>query len=116
MNINDRYPKLFLGNRRSGKTTQLIKRAAETGYPILAANDAMGSFILLEARQTGYENIRIVSVNQLLNNRRDIGKVIIDESQSILEQLLHVSIDSMSVTTYDATELKSLKDGGFGDG
>lgn len=45
----------IIGERRSGKTTELIRKSAETGAYILVANKSTASLIFKQAKMNGYD-------------------------------------------------------------
>lgn len=109
--LRDRYPDVLAGPRRSGKTTKLLLRANETGIPILVHNEAMKRHIRWTAKQMDLKNVKVITLHDLKCNK--VERVIVDEFQSLLEQMLRTRIDTMSVSTYELVELHEIPLGPF---
>ena len=104
------YPTVYAGGRRSGKTTQLLKKAAISGVPVLTPNIHMKSYLQGVAKSLGLESVNVITVEEL-NKVRSLGlstpkKVVIDEAQLMLETLLRVKVDEMTVTTYTLSDME----------
>lgn len=113
MSVDDDYkkmfPKLFFGARKSGKTMALLKLANETGVPILAPTQMVKSYLLDEAKRLGHENVKVVTFHNLKRDGVNVDRVIVDNAEMILRDLLRVKVEAMSITTYDAIDLGSTK-------
>lgn len=96
------FPKVYIGSRKSGKTTALLQRAEATKTPILAHNENMRAYLKHEAKRMGFESVQILTISDLQKDgRQKPEKVIIDEVQMMLERLLGTRVDSFSATSYD---------------
>lgn len=87
----------IVGDRRTGKTTALIKMSAETGIPIFAPTFGMARCIERQAESMGVsmpkpEVLKKDSPNVFLYGR----KVMIDEAQMILRH--HFGIEAVCAT------------------
>ncbi|MBU7320287.1 hypothetical protein [Paenibacillus oleatilyticus] len=103
MDPKDFYPAVYAGERNSGKTTRVLERADATSIPILTRDNNMKRFLEGVAKRLKFSNVKVITPNEL--KRMDIKRVIVEEAQTMLEYLLGLGIDSMSVTTYDLVEL-----------
>ncbi|WP_212942476.1 hypothetical protein [Paenibacillus antibioticophila] len=111
------FPKVFVGSRKSGKTTALLQRAEETKIPILTHDENMKSYLKSEAKRRGHENVKVLTVNDLhKDGRRKPEKVIVDEAQLMLERLLGTRMDCFSATSYDIVTSDTLDFQGGDDG
>lgn len=108
MDNKEFFPTVYVGERKSGKTTRLLEEASKTGIPILTHNIMMKRYLEGTAKQFGFTNVTVITPDALEHGRYE--KVIIDEAQLMLERLLRVKIASMSVTTYDLVDLGQEKD------
>ena len=100
----------IIGERRSGKTTELIKRSAETGAYILVANKHMASLVSTQAKMNGYAIPYPITIDDMIsvNISSDIRSkgVLIDELDMVLPGLCDdVPIHAVSITKRD---IKSL--------
>ena len=100
----------IIGERRSGKTTELIKRSAETGTYILVANKHMASLVSTQAQMNGYAIPYPITINEVLSGNtssavRSKG-VLIDELDMVLSGLCDgVPIRDVTITKQ---KIKSL--------
>lgn len=98
------------GKRLCGKTTRLIKKSFETQYPILCPHKDMAVVVYEQARGMGLDIPHPITTEDLKHRSRKGGKferVIIEEVQSLLRELLNVEVVAMS-TSYKLNELDSL--------
>jgi hypothetical protein len=75
--------------RGFGKTSDLIRLAAENNIPILTATNS--EYILNLAKSKGY-NITVFTIHDLKTNKqrgRDIKEVYVDEVDAVLNMLLN---------------------------
>jgi predicted ATPase len=75
--------------RGLGKTSDLIRLAAENDIPILTATNS--EYILNIARNKGY-NITVFTINDLKSNKqrgRNIREMYVDEVDAVLNMLLN---------------------------
>lgn len=88
---------IVIGGRRTGRTTRMIKKAAENNIYIVVANQARAYTIAEMARRMGLSIPFPVTVWELqqknLIGRRDIREVYVDDADAVLEQFVgtHVS-------------------------
>ncbi|MGK5510486.1 hypothetical protein [Brevibacillus formosus] len=108
MDNKEFFPTVYVGERKSGKTTRILEEASKTGLPILASNIMMKRYLEGTAKQLGFTSVTVITLDDLKDRR--VNKVYIDEAQLMLEHLLKVSIASMSVTTYDLVDLGNEKE------
>lgn len=101
-----RFPSVYIGPRKSGRSTQLINLSAEKGIPILAHNSYMKSYLLGLAKDMG-KSIEIITLKDL-EDRSFRTDVIIDEVQLMLETIMRIKIRAVSVTTYDQHNLEHI--------
>ena len=106
MEYKDLFPDVYTGPRRSGKTTNLLVISNAKKVPILVHNQHMKHYLEESAKRWGLKNVRVITLHELSNEKVD--KVIVDEVQILLEHLLKVRIDSMSLTTYNQIELTEI--------
>lgn len=100
----------IIGERRSGKTTELIRRSAETGAYILVANKYTASLIFKQAKLNDYDipyPITIVDVLSRTINKSVRSKgILIDELDMILSGLFDgVPIHAATITKQKITSL-----------
>lgn len=91
--------------RRQGKTYDLILESARTGVPILTAYNS--KHIVDQARLIGAKILQPMTVKEykyfkdngsLLNSKNWKGKLLIDEVDGVLEQLLGVKVEKVTCT------------------
>lgn len=91
--------------RGQGKTYDLILESARTGIPILTAYDSR--HIVDQARFIGAKILQPMTVKEykyfkdngsLLNNKSWKGKLLIDEVDGVLEQLLGAKVEKVTCT------------------
>lgn len=93
----------IIGERRSGKTTELIKRSAETGAVILAPTRAQASCIYDLAKELGYGISGPITVSDLDNDDlcniiREKG-ILIDELDYTLVRLCkNIPVTAATIT------------------
>lgn len=98
----------IIGERRSGKTTELIERSIVTGAPILAPSRCACQYILTAAKELGYENlpkpITITNITKYNNNMRSIKDILehgilIDELDITLQNLFGgIEVKAVTIT------------------
>lgn len=98
---------IFLGRRGSGKTTELIKKSAETGIYILVLNETRRKYIFEKARGLGYDIPNPVTLDDYFRCKFrgsyiEQQGVLIDEVEDILKSIFkHIPIRGMTITTQD---------------
>lgn len=95
------------GGRMCGKTVALIKRASEENLYILCANKHMAKLIFNQAQDMGLD-IPFPITPDDLPIRGYMDKVLIDEVEQVLRQLIGKHIAGMS-TSYELKKLPSLR-------
>ena len=106
--------KIIVGGRRSGRTTELIKKSAETGIYILVSDHFRARAIVDQARNMGYLIPFPVTVHEYLNSRTHFaGSSILrdgmymDDVEDIIEAVfpnIHFEIVTCR-NDHDVTEL-----------
>lgn len=96
--------------RRSGKTTELIRRSAETGAYILVANKSTASLVFKQAKMNDYDIPYPITINEVLSCTIDrsvwLKGILIDELDMILSRLLvEVPIHAVTITQQKITSL-----------
>lgn len=98
--------------RNTGKTTELIKRSAETGAFIIMHTGAMARFIKNQARDMGYkipEPMGLIHFNSVMNDpkfreeREEIFEkgILVDEFQLMIDDLFGgVPVHAVTITDY----------------
>ena len=100
----------IIGERQSGKTTELIRRSAETGAYILVANKSTASLIFKQAKMNDYNIPYPITIDDMLSctvNKFVWSKgVLIDELDMILSSLFNgVPIRAATITQQKITSL-----------
>lgn len=100
----------IIGERQSGKTTELIKRSAETGSYILVATKNMASIVSTQAKMDGYNIPYPITIDDMLacnisSTVRSKG-VLIDELDMVLSGLCDgIPIRAVTITKGDIKRL-----------
>ena len=89
--------------RGQGKTTELIKRSAETGTYIVVPNRSHALNIVGQAQEMGYDNIPFpITIEEVLRHGfrgTYIKKVLVDDVDLIIRYLLKsVECETMTLT------------------
>lgn len=100
----------IIGERQSGKTTELIRRSAETGAYILVANKSTASLIFKQAKMNGYDIPYPITIDDMLSctiNKSVWAKgILIDELDMLLSCLFDgVPIRAATITKQKITSL-----------
>lgn len=95
------------GERRCGKTTELIKRASEDNLYILCANRTMAKLIFEQAKDMKLDIPHPITIEDLPLRSPYVDKVLIDEVEMILQQLIGRPVESMS-TSYVMREMHPI--------
>lgn len=104
----DFHPDIYVGSRKSGKTTRLLLRAHETKIPILVQDKKMKRYLESVAKGIGLHSVKVITLKELEENKAK--KVILDEAQLMLEHFIRAKIDSMSITSYEIVQLEELQE------
>lgn len=107
MEENKRF-EVIGGRRVCGKTTQLIKRAHEEQLYILCSNKHMARIIFKQSQEMELNIPYPITVEELPLKSNFIDRILIDEVEMVLRQLIGVSIAAMS-TSYKLNEFESLR-------
>lgn len=102
---------LIVGSRRSGKTTELIKRAATDNLYILTGTTAQARYIFDQAKEMGYDIPFPVTWEDFQRTefrgssiKRD--GLLIDELEHVLCRVFkHIPIKGVTWTRYDIKDL-----------
>lgn len=97
------------GKRACGKTTQLIKRAHEEQLYILCPNETMARIIFNQSQDMGLNIPYPITIADLPLRSKYIDRVLIDEVEMVLQQLVGVKVEAMS-TSYKLNELESFRE------
>lgn len=105
--------RIIIGNRGSGKTTKLVKYAAENGVTILVHDWHMKEYVNHVAREMGTA-VLVMSIGEFksMPPSKRPSKVAIDEISLFMKSLLGADVDCITYDMTQKTELEWL-DGGF---
>lgn len=88
--------------RRSGKTTMLIHTAYATGTPIIVWGRERAESVLQQAKNMGFSDIDVFTVEEWANNRPHKDSALIDEGKGIIEaaliSMLHTNILAITLS------------------
>ena len=89
--------KIYDVQRGCGKTTKCILDSAETGYPIICANNTLKKYILSKAKELNKE-IKVYTCQEYLDSgywrgHRKPEKIIIDELPMVLNQIFDTEVE-----------------------
>lgn len=89
--------------RRKGKTTYLVYRSHVTQYPIVCADHTGVGVVKDIAERIGVSIPEPMTVQELFQNRSLLTskKVLIDEAPMVLQSLLGVNIDTITLSERD---------------
>ncbi|KKM04919.1 hypothetical protein LCGC14_1759430 [marine sediment metagenome] len=114
--------KIIYSPRRSGKTTEIIKRCAEQGGVILVPTRMMADMLIMMAADMGLEIPMPITAFDVKNDRhmaRNIEKLHIDNAELVLQAICRVPISTLSLTETkicascgEITEFVNYKDSG----
>lgn len=113
-----REPEFIYKKRNTGKTTELIKRSAETGAYIVVYTGYMANCIELQAKDMGYEIPKPIGLKHLTNlmnsdNKDDREKridilrkgILVDEFQLMIDDLFGgAPVHAVTITDYSESE------------
>lgn len=88
----------ILGERRSGKTTKLLKLAHENGYILVEPTFRMVEFTERLAKENGYDDVEILHARQF--NMRNPGLFMQDYNNHYLIDELDMCLNTMNVVGY----------------
>lgn len=89
--------------RGKGKTTYLVHRSHVTQYPIVCADYTGVGVVKDIAKRIGVSIPEPMTVQELFQNRSLLTskKVLIDEAPMVLQRLLEVNIDTITLSERD---------------
>jgi len=97
--------KLIFGNPGSGKTKALLALSEKNNVPILAESDARVQRLLVKASNYGFNIPTPVTANELNDS---IKAVYVDDVARLLETLLHINVECITVNRDDSLEIQDL--------
>lgn len=102
---------IIIGERGSGKTTELIKRSAETGSYILVATKMMAKCIHLSTLDMGYHILYPITIMEYLNSEFDKRiPILIDELDLVLGSIFNFfKVEAVTLTKRDYHDVKYLE-------
>ena len=91
---------IIIGERGSGKTTELIKRSAETGSYILTATKNMAKCIYLSALDMGHHIPYPITIKEYLSGGVDKrAPILIDELDLVLGSIFNLEkVEAVTLT------------------
>lgn len=88
--------------RRSGKTTMLIHTAYVTESPIIVWDTKRAESVSRQAKNMGFDNIEVFTIDEWVNRKPHIDSVLIDEGKEIIEaaliSMLHTRVSAITLT------------------
>lgn len=103
---------IIMGDRRSGRTTELIKRSAETGAIIVVRDNLRGRHVQDLANDLGYDIPKVLTVSDLKFPLPIYRKgLLVDDIDAIIAQLFHyypIEAVTMRETSWDITKLGGI--------
>lgn len=87
---------VFIGGRRTGKTTRLIMLSHDTGIPIYTRTEQMAAFVEHQARRMGVTIPKPICRTPKLTGLRP-SQVIVDEAGGVLEDVLGAKVVAASI-------------------
>lgn len=103
---------IIMGGRRSGRTTELIKRSAETGAIIVVRDNLRGRHVQDLAKELDYDIPQVLTVSDLkLLSSIDKKGLLVDDIDAIIAQLFHyypIEAVTMLETDWDITKLGGI--------
>lgn len=102
---------IIIGERGSGKTTELIKRSAETGSVIVTADRTMAHCIHGEAIRMGYNIVPPMTMTEYLKlGQFNRIPILIDEFDLVLRSIIDFKfVDAVTITKRDYQNITYLK-------
>ena len=98
MNTNNNA-NVIIQSRGTGKTTHAIIASSKTGATIITHNIIVAREVHKQAKYLGYDIPEPMSINQYLNIKiNKPEKIIIDELELVLRQMLDSKIELITIT------------------
>lgn len=93
--------KIISGERKSGKTIRLVVESSKSNIPIVVLNEPWKRMVLDTAKWLGVEIPDPITIYEIPKHPDRIRNgVLVDEGQIILQKLLGVPVQTMTVTEY----------------
>ena len=89
---------VIIQNRGTGKTTHAIITSSETGATIITHNMMIAKEVLKQAEYLGCNIPKPMSINQYLNTITKPEKIIIDELELVLGEVLNSKIELITIS------------------
>lgn len=102
---------IIIGERGSGKTTELIKRSAETGSCILVATKMMAACVYTDAVHGGYNIPYPITIMEYLNGEFDKRTpILIDELDLVLGSIFNFEkVEAVTLTKREYPNITYLE-------
>lgn len=102
---------IIIGERGSGKTTELIKRSAETGAYILVATKMMAACVYTDAVHGGYNIPYPITIMEYLNGEFDKRTpILIDELDLALGSIFNLEkVEAVTLTKREYPNITYLE-------
>ena len=102
---------IIIGERGSGKTTELIKRSAETGSYILVATKMMAACVYTDAVHGGYNIPYPITIMEYLNCEFDKRTpILIDELDLALGSIFNLEkVEAVTLTKREYPNITYLE-------
>ena len=98
MNTNNNV-NVIMQNRGTGKTTHAIITSSKTGATIITHQEIVAREVYNQAKHLGYDIPKPMSIHQYLNAKYGKPeKIIIDELEAVLSQVLDSKIELITIT------------------
>jgi hypothetical protein len=97
--------KKIIGNRNTGKTTELIKMSAEKGFYIVCKNQSEASNIAIKALDLDLQIPFPITYEEFINKDyypRGIRGFLIDNVEMLLLRLTNVNIEAITMNIDDS--------------
>lgn len=94
---------IIVGERKSGKSTELIKISAERQIPIIVQSQKQVDFIMDMAKRMNFKIPKPLSARQWLNQKDSSlmrRGALVDEVQAVIETLLGSNVVAMTISSY----------------
>lgn len=97
MNTNHNV-NVIIQNRGTGKTTHAIITSSKTGATIITHNVVVAKLVLKQAEYLGCNIPKPMSINQYLNIKTKPEKIIIDELELVLSEVLDSKVELITIS------------------
>ena len=89
---------VIIQNRGTGKTTHAITTSSKTGATIITHHEILAKEVHERAKRLGYDIPKPMSINQYLNTKTKPEKIIIDELELVLGEVLNSKIELITIS------------------